>query len=416
MKPLIKFILCLSLTNLIVLPEAFAKGGSCTAKIVGKCKTAGRAAGETDAVTGGASNPGILGVGAAATGTGRRMAAAGEECKASAADCEKCPPAEREQCKKEVEGAAGDMKAQSAGMGDAGAALGAIAGLAGALIPLLMKKEEEEKPPAQDPNAAMQCNNGVCTVDCSKNDAFNYQGCNDKLAASCKNAMSDWRCVSFANRYCNAEGVGSQFCNSAVAYAFCAPGGHDMCPSCLQLQKENSPACIQNPALCIGQNSPDETEKLRGACPNDPVFVGGGTPGFQTGPLAGGGVNPVPPTAGGTNPNLPPPVLPAGGVNGGNPPAGGGGGTVAVQSVGGSQPGRDAHNNNPTGGAGGIAAQSAAGAVGGTPTRDMAGGGMRTASVGPAPDVNGQFGPSLFATSSQVIRSRCAAGRFMNCP
>jgi hypothetical protein len=45
-------------------------------------------------------------------------------------------------------------------------------------------------------------------------------------------------------------------------------------------------------------------------------------------------------------------------------------------------------------------------------------GGMKPASVasGPATDVEGQYGPSLFTTSSQVIRRRCQAGRLNNCP
>jgi len=434
MKNIIKLSLCFAVAMSFA-PEAFAKGGgSCTAKIVNKCKSAGRAIGETGdmSVTGlGAREGGTL-VGGAATERGRRMGVAAGECQASASECDKCPPAEREQCKKAVGDAAGDMKAQSAGMGDAGAMMGAIAGLAAAMLPMLMKKdEEEEEKQQQNPNSALQCGQNGCTIDCSKNDAYNYAQCDAQLAASCMNAMSDWRCVNFANRYCNGTGVGSPYCNRAVAYQFCSPGGRDLCPSCLQLQKETSPGCVANPAACIGQNSPEETERMRATCPQDPVFAGAGNAGF--GGVAGGLPAPGPvPVAGPTpNPGLPPPILPAG-TNGGTggtggTTGGGGTGTIVTSSVGG---GRDSYKDKITGGltakqeaaagqgGGGYGAQSAGGGdVGGTGGRDTAGtGGYKPASTGPAPDVNGQYGPSLFTTASQIIRNRCAEAKFFHCP
>lgn len=435
---LTKLILCFAVT-MSFSPEAFAKGGSCTAKIVGKCKKAGHEIGGTDMAIGdfeGSTAVGSKKASGALGGKKTAMSAAAGECASSAAECDKCPPAEREQCKKEVGQAAGDMQAQSAAMGDAGAMLGAAAGLLGAMLPMLMKKdEEEENKQQQNPNAAMQCNQqGQCTLDCSKNDAFQYPACAAQLSNSCMNAMSDFRCVNFANRYCNAEGVGTPYCNRALAYQFCSAGGKDQCPTCMWLQKVNSPACAEDPALCLEHPTAAATEAQRPYCPNDPVFVGvgnagyGGVAGGGTQPPGGGTVNPP------TNPNLPPPILPAGTggtgtgtggtAGGGTGGTTGGGKTIVTQTAG----GRETHRNNPTGGYGAQTANGGTGAggtggatgtTGGTAGRDTAGtGGYRTASTssGPTSDINGEHGPSLFSTASQVIRNRCANAQFFHCP
>lgn len=437
-----KIVLVVVLSLLLPL-EAFAAAGGCAQKIVEKCKSKGREIGGTGdmSVAGMGAGEGGTMLSGAAGERGRKMGEAAGQCAASASECDKCPPAEKEQCKQQVGQAAGEMKEQSAAMGDASAALGAIAGLAGAMLPMLMKKdEEEEEQLQQDPNAARQCNkNGQCIVYCDKNDSYRYAECDTQLAASCMNAMSDGRCVNFANRYCNSTGVGSPYCNRALAYQFCSrtdangnrPAGIDQCPTCAWLAKTSSAGCTQSPAECLQQPSAEAIESQRPYCPNDPIFVGIGNAGF--GGVAGTGTG-----AGGTaptDPNLPPPILPAGGTNGGtggstgtgggNAGGGGGGGPVVVtQSAVG---GRDALRNNPLGsastgggGGGGYSTSSTTGASGGRDTASAAGGGYATASAsgsgGPVSDVNGEFGPSLFATASQVIRNRCVAGRFYHCP
>lgn len=393
----LKYAMILSLlqTSYVPLEATAAGGGSCSQKIVAKCKSSGQAAGQTG-FTGGSGMYGNASTGSAETlAAGARVGAAAKDCKASAKQCDQCPEAEREQCKKDVEGAAGNMEAQSAGMGDAGAAMGAIAGMMAGILPMLLQKKKEDEQNKANESALRPDG----SIDCSKNDAYMFTQCDEQLSTACKNAMTDPRCVNFAGRYCPSTGSGTPYCNTVAAYNYCSPGGRDTCPSCLQLQKESSEACQLDPAQCLAQNSAAELQKARAQCPTDPIFAAMpassatspvvAVPGAT--PVAGGGVN---------NPNLPPVVLPK---------------SLSTASVNGTAT-RDAYSNNPSGqvSSGASSASSSAGSGSGTAIRDTAA--IRTASVGPAPDVVGPYGPSVFATSSQVIRSHCAAGKFLNCP
>jgi hypothetical protein len=417
-----KYILCFSLTLMTYAPPAPAKagGGGCpTQELLNKCRANGMMAGATQGgLNGGGGMYGSTADASSQIGAaGVRVGAAAGQCAASAADCAKCTdPQQKQACEQAVGNAAGQMAQQSAGMGgDASSLLSAAAMMAAAALPMLMQQQQQDDTPPPIPYQGALRPDG--TVDCAKPDAWQFAACDDKMAETCKVAMSDSRCIHFANRYCNAAGVGTQYCGTVVAYNFCSDGTKNNCPSCLQLQKETSETCIQSPATCLAQNSPEETEKFRATCPNDPVFVGNGNPvqvanGTPALPGPGTAQGNGPPPA---NPGLPAPILPASKNPSGGP------GQIAVMSVKGSQPGtqpgsnRDAYNNNPTGKAGSGSGYSAmSGSFGSGSARDVASGTIR--STGPAPDVNGQFSPSLFATSSQVIRTHCALGKFNNCP
>ncbi len=90
------------------------------------------------------------------------------------------------------------------------------------------------------------------------------------------------------------EGVGTAYCKGVTGWNFCKTPGRESCPSCLQIQRNQSPACAQNPALCLAQNSAGEIEKAKLSCPTDPAFA---DPSFAAG--AGAQAPAVLPAAGG---------------------------------------------------------------------------------------------------------------------
>lgn len=353
---------------------------------------------------------------------------------------------------------------KSGGGGD-GAMMGALMGAAlGAGMAMMMqKKKEEEAAAAQQQvayNGALQANG---SIDCSKPDAMAYRDCAPQIEARCRTILDDPTCQQFSAGYCGGgapatimvqpqtppnvtfgvnpatlyaaggEGVGSQYCQGVMSWNFCKTAGRETCPSCQQIQRNQSPACAQNPALCIAQNSISEVEKAKAYCPTDPAFA---NPTFSAGgalgapAIAGAPAVVLPQSVGGGVANT--------GVNGAVAAKSGGGISTQSASVAGggqgqSQAGEAARegisngssqanyaNGNGGGGRGGVIGSSGGSraSVGGG--REFASaGGMKpsTASAsGPASDVEGQYGPSLFSTSSQVIRRRCAAGRLNNCP
>lgn len=247
---------------------------------------------------------------------------------------------------------------------------------------------------------------------------------------------------------------GSTYCRQLMAHNFCKVGGREQCPSCMMQARQQSPVCQQNPATCLAQNAAPDIERAKQTCPTDPAFA---DPAFAAG--LGTGTNPVAGSGGpGVSPNRTPPavVLPQSigeghvnnngqGASGSTASHGGGGGngsggsgyhgsggggsgtgntvvatSYEMQSAGGatregySNGGSQAGSGGGSGSGGGYGTQSAGGAH-----REVAGShgpNYRMASTGPASDVQGQYAPSLFSTSSAVIRQRCQAGRLNNCP
>lgn len=358
----------------------------------------------------------------------------------------------------------------SGGMGGMGPAL--MGALAGGLLGYMLGKKQGEKDKDRDleiidATGALQPNG---TIDCSKPDAYQYSDCNAYLAQVCKNKMNsntyanDANCQNFAGRYCGGAAAattppaGSQvdlgdggvstmtamtppigptgegltadpgFCQAVLAHNYCKTSGRDQCPSCLQIQKNQSPACAADPTLCMAQNSPEQINQAKTSCPTDPIFS---NPAYTQGgsavatKLDPGGNLPVvqlPSTGSSADPN----------TTGTQTTVANGSGvsTFSMQSAKGSAGGNAADGAAREGVATGPGSQASYGGSGsgvsaasgvrpwGANGRDVAAvtGGSAGPNGGPAPDVQGQFGPSLFATGTQVLKQRCQAGKLNNCP
>ncbi len=314
-----------------------------------------------------------------------------------------------------------------------GAAMG---GLMGYMLAQQLKKKDEEK--EKDDDGALLPSG---QVDCSKEDAYMYGQCNVWLETNCINNLDAGNCKKFALRYCGTnssqqnasggfvgEGIGTPFCSKNLAWGYCKVQGREQCPSCLGLQRAASPACAQDPSLCLAQNTPEQINQAKTTCPTDPAFS---NPAFT----AGGGSQ-VPAQL---QPGAPVVVLPqsvgdasavvregsASGVATSSSASGTSSSGISTQSAANGaikegQPNGAASSASYAGGGdtagGGYGAGGAAGARDVASTQRAAGGNYRTASAGPAPDVEGPFGPSLFKTSTAVIKSRCDAGKLNNCP
>jgi hypothetical protein len=348
----------------------------------------------------------------------------------------------------------------------AGAAMGGLA----AYMYMKNKKDDKDEDKALLPNGQ---------VDCSKKDAYKYQGCNGYLEQQCRSSMDTPACSVFRSRYCGSspvaggagggapnvlpignsgvqpedlsgeiavqskdkpvkgnagEGVGSSFCKLSFAQNFCKTAGRESCPSCVQMANMNSPACQQNPALCLAQNSPEQIHQAKTSCPTDPAFMdptwaaGGGaqvpTQLHNGNPVVLPGQNGQPNTTvgnpkvnvGGTN-------FPGGGNAGSHSNASGGNPPNVIPAGGTTTASATRESNNTSGvssysgsGSGGVATGYNPASRTGSSREIASAGGYKSASRGPASDIQGQYGPSLFSVSAQVIRDRCSRGQFLNCP
>lgn len=309
---------------------------------------------------------------------------------------------------------AGEPAPESASSSGSGGSMmpALMAGAAGALLGYMLGKKKKEK---DDDDSAL-LDNGQ--LDCSKDDASEFQGCNGVLETMCMKTMDDPRCQKFAARYCGGgetnalprvdkippvfisssssaaatpgvpgEGMGSPFCRASMAHNYCKAGGRTSCPSCIQIERQKLTVCQETPALCLAQNSPADIAKAKLTCPTDPLFS---DPAYLAGLNPGG--------SGTGSGGLPVVVLPGEtpvGTTTGTSTTGNGSGAPAVVL-----PSSVATSTGSTG----YAPSSA------TTTREVA-----SVSGGPASDIAGQFGPSLFTVGTNTIRSRCASGKFNNC-
>lgn len=333
-------------------------------------------------------------------------------------------------------GAGLDTQSATQAGGGGGDMMGMImgAGIGGLMGYMMAKKMNEDKEKAEEankppPDGALLPNG---QIDCSKSDAYMYGECNAWLEANCSGSTTP-QCKAFENRYCSTdgklgkasdgfvgEGIGTPFCKNSVAVQFCKGQNRTMCPSCLGLARNNSAACQQDPSLCLAQNSPEQINEAKKSCPTDPAFA---DPNYT----AGGGSQ-VPDQV--NNGSLPAVVLPqsvaAKAANGMAPASVGGGSSGSSLGSAGSQTAKGASEGAIREGApsgvveGSSGSAYVAGAAASGVARDVAstkGVNYRTASAEGRPsDVEGPFGPSLFKTSSDVIKSRCDAGKFNNCP
>jgi len=333
------------------------------------------------------------------------------------------------------------------GGGGGGAMMGAMAGMAAGMMMAQMMNQDDKKDQQQ------QLGNGLFQADgslnCSVPEAVNFSACNNYFAQSCTAAIAAGAystsagCQAFAARYCSApnasaaqvaaaaqsgmpvvgvtgEGLSANpaFCQKAVASNFCSTPGNAGCPSCQNLSAQLGSVCTANPALCLGQSSTTTLDAARRMCPSDPMFTAGYVGGAATVVTGGSGLptaGPGGPVVGGAPLTGVPVVLPQSaslpsdiatreGLSRSAASVGGGGGGMGAQSLGGARLTDRVATGGPS-------AESVAAAVN---AKSAVAYNASVASAGPAPDVQGQFGPSLFSTSSQAIRSRCESGR-LNC-
>lgn len=325
---------------------------------------------------------------------------------------------------------------------------------------------------ALQPNGTLDCSkpDAFQYADCN---GYLANLCTQKMAANV--FQSDGPCRTFASRYCGGGGLASSrtgvagsppayipigslppptlaapsandmaglpamaqvgdglasdpgFCQSVLAYNYCTQPGRNQCPSCVQLAQSRTQGCQANPASCLAQNSPEQVNLARQNCPTDPMFANPA--------LAAVGLGA---TGGGLNPGAPAVVLPQNkkrGLSTASAVHGSGSGSGVGVAGGSSVSGGDSHakvlaassagsasrDGRPSRGIGApsqtSSSSSFAPASAGSSTDRVAGGGSSGRDVassvtdGPAPDVQGQFGPSVFAVGSQAIRQWCQAGK-----
>lgn len=389
-------------------------------------------------------------------------------------------PQEKKACKEAVNQKASDIKAQSVANTQNGSNSGMMsalmgAAMGGAMAYMMAKQQQQNQPPPPPPpqpiaTGALQLNG---SLNCQMQDSYRYEDCNSFLAQFCQSQATAAAatqagammatpmtgavisqaagvlpttpdCASFTANYCatsvtppmpygnvrqdgsitqvnlagTGEGLGTPYCGNAVASQWCNDplyaSQRMSCPACRQMQTNNSATCAANPALCLAQNSPQQMAAVTvgSACSGDPLYTPGspyalpGLTGTATTLVAG---QTTMPGAGLPVVVLPSSTAPVGsgmGLPVAGPPVTGGG--IAVTSAAkkaGMREGR------------GVASTSSAGtseliAAGGV----IVAGGPSGVSRGPASDVEAKFGPSLFATTSSVVRQHCQAGKLNNCP
>lgn len=345
-----------------------------------------------------------------------------------------------------------------------GAALGA-----GAMYLLGGDDDKDKKKKKKDDPT-----NGV--TDCTAEDAYKFTECNDELVAYCMTNITTARCTSFTARFCsapvtsttdptttttttttssttdlsttstdgaleivqtagpNGEGLGTSFCKTYIASNFCKAADKATCPSCLNKAMQESPICKTNPSMCIAQNSPEQIAQAKLMCPTDPLFA---DPNFTSGAAVAGLVNsstPIPITDGAV------PTLNTNSATTGTD-YNNGGSTVTTSSYSAASAGqqglayaagssganssagaKDAASGNTGSNFGGAGSNySTASASSGQMNRvpSASGGASDVASGSGAAmaqaGVMSQYGPSLFAASSQVYQIRCAQNQIVNC-
>lgn len=486
LKRSIQALVMLTLFQAPLFPSvAFAKKSDKACSAVSRCEKLGTAgmnalgSGLSNTASGDTGTSGDAGgVAGAAGACSSNLAAAASQCEGMKKDCSTCGPEQKvKECQEGIDAAIARFNSQSASCGGTAAGagqtqsasqsgggggggggdmmMGMMMGAAmGMLASKMMEKDEEKKP--QGPVASMCALQQNGTVDCSKPDAYHYRGCNPQFEGRCGANLDDPTCQQFSARYCGAnsglaqppppcppppplpntivpdastfigtagEGSTTQYCKNVLAWNYCKTSGRDMCPSCLQMAKLKSPACIQNPALCLAQNSPAEVEKAKQTCPTDPAF---------SDPSYANGGTTTPPTGTPSTGNLPAVVLPqsagssrnVANTSGVSTSGAASAGSFAVASVHGSSGAPGDQGLREGQGSGGSSATYSNGSAGGgvattyngAPGHNEMANGGGSGNRGPASDIEGRYGSNLFRTSSAVYRSRCQQGRLNNCP
>jgi len=371
------------------------------------------------------------------------------------------------------------MKKSGSDMSAIAGMMAGVAGAALGYMMAKQQQKQNQTPPTPPPPVAYGALQLNGTLNCQMADSYQYADCANYLTQVCAPATqaatalaaqttpttgtiisspggvaAQPNCAAFNETYCSSSvtppqadgyqrldgvvtqvnlagtggGLGSPYCANTVATAWCSDAMYGasraMCPSCLQMNTATSLACAQNPSLCLAQNTGTVAAGLPSSCAGDPLYTAGSPYSSGAGVLATTGV----PTVG-----VPAVMLPQNATlgNSGNKASGtSGSGATGLPST--SLAGAStAHLNG--------AAREAASVPSGSQLRALsmeqimavahskgpnelfgAGGvvianGSSFVSRGPASDVSSAFGPSLFTTSTAVIRHHCQEGRLNNC-
>ncbi|MGZ3722546.1 MAG: hypothetical protein ACXVA9_06430 [Bdellovibrionales bacterium] len=254
--------------------------------------------------------------------------------------------------------------------------------------------------------------------------------CTDTLVAKCTPGLSsaaqnDPTCDKFTARFCNANptsstpdttsadttptvnadtnrpgsGVGTSYCNTAIAKNFCQAPGRAKCATCQNYRATTSDDCKNNPSSC-------QTTQFSASCPDaEPILAT--TPPSGTSPTGGGDSMGG---GGGGGGDRFSPAGPAGAGNKEGIVAGKSDGpnmNMAVSEGGGSGSSYDSSNDS-------FASKYRIPKFGG----GMAGAKPASASASRVPastDVANTSGPSLFNISSMAIQNMCNANRLRHC-
>ena len=214
-------------------------------------------------------------------------------------------------------------------------------------------------------------------------------------------------------------GQGSTFCNASYCYEPGFAADRANLPVCLQTVSALGPACVGNPTLCLPQNgdtssgaaavtvlpqsvhAPTVASTAQGrALQAESVRAVGNA---ATGPSAANA------SAGGIS------VASVSSSSAATALGGAREGLMSAQSVVRSSAASGAFPSQTVRGRATASADLSVSSVS-SGASALAGAQRESNLAGPAPDVVGPYGPSLFSTSTRVIRQRCQAGKLNNCP
>lgn len=302
-------------------------------------------------------------------------------------------------------GGNGDML--MGGLLGAGLALGAMC-----LMGSICEDDEEE---AEDGSETVTEGDEE-DVDCTAEGAHSNPDCVDDNLAKCEADPMAEGCKDFSDEYCSigpedetsptsvdGMGVGTKYCQLAIAKNFCSPSGRESCPTCQGLERMQSPACENNPSLCLPQMTNEDKEMAQVVCPTDPIFS---NPQFMAGSDAGGTDND---TIDDGIPEGTGPAVMSGSTTAASYGSGTYGAAVGANATGAGRPGSAGTGSSYQGTSpqalGGSAVGSGSAYSG---TRSIASAQVNS-EIAPA------LGPGLFARHSRVIAGKCQAGEVNNC-
>ncbi|MBX3023213.1 MAG: hypothetical protein KF799_16180 [Bdellovibrionales bacterium] len=163
----------------------------------------------------------------------------------------------------------------------------------GAGAPMQTPQQQQKDKGDQTSEATPTTAQSGSSLNCSANGSERFSDCNGDYVARCATSQGDSRCIAFADRYCalnstsavsdsgavqaktnlvidkRGEGLGSAFCQDAVAYRFCQSSGRAGCPSCVRLNAASTCTGVN----CLSENSAEMLNRARESCPTDPVFL-----------------------------------------------------------------------------------------------------------------------------------------------